>query len=202
MTLDTSPQQNPITFAVDSGDDREELDTMWSPLGRATAAGGMAAVLTFTVLGTAQQTAAAAPGTPDRTAATPTAGQTVTLITGDVVTVSDAGAGRHTAAVRPAPGRERVTFHTLEVDGGLRVLPSDVVPYVSSGAVDADLFDVEELLAAGYGDATATGLPLIVRYADGGANARRTAGVTSVRELPSIGGSREAARHRAAGRAV
>ncbi|MFD0598416.1 hypothetical protein ACFQZ4_44095 [Catellatospora coxensis] len=58
--MDTSPQQNPITFAVDSGDDREELHTMWSPLGRATAAGGMAAVLTFTVLGTAQQTAAAA----------------------------------------------------------------------------------------------------------------------------------------------
>ncbi|WP_239167101.1 S8 family serine peptidase [Catellatospora coxensis] len=189
MTLDTSPQQNPITFAVDSGDDREELHTMWSPLGRATAAGGMAAVLTFTVLGTAQQTAAAAPATPDRTAATPTAGQTVTLITGDVVTVSDAGAGRHTAAVRPAPGRERITFHTLEVDGGLRVLPSDVVPYVSSGAVDADLFDVEELLAAGYGDATATGLPLIVRYADGGANAMRTAGVTGVRDLPSIGGA-------------
>ncbi|GAB4051195.1 S8 family serine peptidase [Catellatospora paridis] len=189
--MDTLPLKNPINFAAASGVDREELHTMWSPLGRATAAGGMAAVLTFTVVATAQQTAAAAASAPDRTAATPTAGsQSVTLITGDVVTLSDVGGGRHTAAVRPAAGRERITFHTVEVDGGLRVMPSDVVPYVSSGAVDADLFDVEELLAAGYGDASATGLPLIVRYAEGGANAMRTStGVTAVRDLPSIGGA-------------
>ncbi|MFC7247122.1 S8 family serine peptidase [Catellatospora aurea] len=162
---------------------------MWSPLGRATAAGGMAAVLTFTAVSPAQQTAAAATTAPDRTAAIPSAGaQSVTLITGDVVTLIDAGGGRSTATVRPAPGRERITFHTLEVDGGLRVLPSDAVPYVVSGALDADLFDVEDLLADGYGDTSATGLPLIVRYADGMAAKQARAGITAVRDLPSIGG--------------
>ena len=83
----------------------------------------------------------------------------------------------------------------MEVDGGLRVLPSDVVPYVSSGAVDADLFDVEELLAAGYGDA-ANGLPLIVRYQGPAAMRARplTAAPPTLGRLASIGGARAAGR--------
>ncbi|MEV0459159.1 hypothetical protein, partial [Catellatospora methionotrophica] len=59
MTTGLSLLNNPINSAAASGVDREELHTMWSPLGRATAAGGMAAVLTFTVAATAQPTAAA-----------------------------------------------------------------------------------------------------------------------------------------------
>ncbi|MFI6762293.1 S8 family serine peptidase [Micromonospora sp. NPDC050417] len=111
-----------------------------------------------------------------------------------MVEVSSVGGGRFAASVQPAPGREQITFHTLEADGGLRVLPSDVIPYVSTGKVDADLFDVQELIADGYGDSSAVSLPLIVRYRDPAAGARAAmAGVTSSRALPSIGGAALAA---------
>ncbi|SDT77172.1 S8 family serine peptidase [Actinoplanes derwentensis] len=95
--------------------------------------------------------------------------QALTLITGDTVRIGRSADGRHTASVTPAPGRERVTFHTLESDGGLRVLPSDAIPLVRAGRVDAELFDVERLLAEGYGDAANGTLPLIV---SGGAGLR------------------------------
>ncbi|OKI65093.1 S8 family serine peptidase [Micromonospora sp. CB01531] len=109
----------------------------------------------------------------------------VTLITGDVVELVEASPGRYAASVRPAPGREAITFHTLEVDGGLRVLPSDVVPYVSTGVLDGDLFDVQELIEQGYGDEAAPNLPLIIRYQETG---RQTiAGARSVSRLDSIG---------------
>ncbi|ADB29197.1 peptidase S8 and S53 subtilisin kexin sedolisin [Kribbella flavida DSM 17836] len=140
---------------------------------------------------TSSLTATAAPPGPAAQAASPVAAgkaQKVTLITGDVVEIADAGAGKKSATVLPAPGRERVAFHTVEVDGGLRVLPSDAVPYISSGLVDSDLFDVEELLADGYGDAATGTLPLIVRYADG-ARIQSLAGTTNNRPLASIGGA-------------
>ena len=44
---------------------------------------------------------------------------TITLITGDTVALTKIDQ-RYAATVRPAPGREGVTFHTLETDGGLR----------------------------------------------------------------------------------
>ncbi|GIJ52084.1 peptidase [Virgisporangium aliadipatigenens] len=122
---------------------------------------------------------AGAPGPTPPAAAT----ARITLITGDVVALSPAGDGRVAASVTPAPGRERITFHTLEVDGGLRVLPSDVVPQIAAGRLDVDLFDVEELVADGFGDADSPGLPLIVRYGPGARVASRG------RALPSIGGA-------------
>jgi subtilisin family serine protease len=168
---------------------------MSTPLRRTAA--GLAAVLAITAAGTppalgapphASPPGALAPGatSPGRSAAA----SRITLITGDVVEVAPAGAGRYTASVHPAAGRERITFHTVEVDGGLRVLPSDVVPYVSAGTLDADLFDVEELIADGYGDGTAASLPLIVRYQNPGTDtARVLAGTTGTRPLASIGGA-------------
>ncbi|CCH17672.1 S8 family peptidase [Micromonospora lupini] len=114
----------------------------------------------------------------------------ITLITGDQVELAPAAPGRVAATVRPGPGRERVIFQTLEVDGGLRVLPSDALPYVSSGVLDADLFDVQELAAEGYGDATQGALPLIVRYQEPAAGrVRPLGGVTDARPLESINGA-------------
>ncbi|MBX7266410.1 S8 family serine peptidase [Micromonospora sp. Llam7] len=167
------------------------------PLRRTAAV--LAAVLAFTAAGPPPATAAPPSAVPRVTGslAAPggaVAGSRVTLITGDVVEVSAAGAGRYAASVRPAAGRERITFHTVEVDGGLRVLPSDVVPYVSAGTLDADLFDVEELIADGYADGASASLPLIVRYQNPGVDTARTlAGTTSARPLTSIGGAALAA---------
>ncbi|WP_422733640.1 S8 family serine peptidase [Micromonospora sp. WMMD558] len=114
----------------------------------------------------------------------------ITLITGDQVDLVPAAPGRVAATVRPGPGRERITFHTIEADGGLRVLPSDVVPYVSAGTLDPDLFDVQELLADGYGDAAQGALPLIVRYQENAAGrVRPLTGATDARPLESINGA-------------
>ncbi|MFF0318821.1 S8 family serine peptidase [Micromonospora sp. NPDC005252] len=114
----------------------------------------------------------------------------ITLITGDQVELAPAAPGRVAATVRPGPGRERVIFQTLEVDGGLRVLPSDALPYVSSGVLDANLFDVQELAADGYGDAAQGALPLIVRYQEQAAGrVRPLGGVTDARPLESINGA-------------
>ncbi|MFY1669971.1 S8 family serine peptidase [Plantactinospora sp. WMMB334] len=171
---------------------------MSSPLRRTAA--GLVAVLAFAAVGpppaaAAPPTAVPPPTGPPAVAGGSAAAARVTLITGDVVEVSPAGAGRYAAAVRPAAGRERITFHTVEVDGGLRVLPSDVVPYVSAGTLDADLFDVEGLIADGYADSGATSLPLIVRYRHpaAAATARTPAGTTATRPLTSIGGAALAA---------
>ncbi|MDG4824873.1 S8 family serine peptidase [Asanoa sp. WMMD1127] len=120
------------------------------------------------------------PGTTATPAASAPAGARITLVTGDTVELVRAAQGRYAASVDPAPGRERITFHTLEADGGLRVLPSDAIPLIAAGTVDADLFDVQRLIADGYGDAASTTLPLIVRGGPG----RRIAP-----NLPSIGAS-------------
>ncbi|SCG75233.1 S8 family peptidase [Micromonospora inositola] len=114
----------------------------------------------------------------------------LTLITGDQVDLVQAAPGRVAATVHPGAGRERVTFHTVQADGGLRVLPSDVVPYVSAGVLDPNLFDVQELAAEGYGDAAQDALPLIVRYqAPAAGRVRPLAGATAARPLESINGA-------------
>ncbi|MDH6466133.1 subtilisin family serine protease [Micromonospora sp. A200] len=129
-------------------------------------------------------------GPSSATTATSGAPARITLITGDQVELSPAAPGRVAATVRPGPGRDRITFHTIEADGGLRVLPSDVVPYLSAGVLDADLFDVQELVADGYGDAAQGALPLIVRYQQpAGGRVRPLAGATAARPLESINGA-------------
>ncbi|GAB3941228.1 S8 family serine peptidase [Kribbella albertanoniae] len=145
----------------------------------------LAAVLT---LGAVTVAPANAGSPPQRGSAQPTT-SSVTLITGDVVSVTDAGHGKKAASVQPAPGRERVAFHTVEADGGLRVLPSDAVPYISTGVLDVDLFDVDELIRDGYGDSAAPQLPLIVKYAGGARTSTALAGTTTTRQLDSIGGA-------------
>ncbi|WP_432884968.1 S8 family peptidase [Kribbella sp. CA-245084] len=140
----------------------------------------LAAMLTIGTLSAIP--AAAAPPTGSTTIKT----SAVTLITGDVVELADAGGGKKAATVTPAPGREGVSFHTIEVDGGLRVLPSDAVPYISTGVLDVDLFDVDELIADGYG--AAANLPLIVKDTPGLRADQNLAGTTTTRQLPSIGG--------------
>ncbi|WP_369264282.1 hypothetical protein [Streptomyces sp. R35] len=90
--------------------------------------------------------------------------RTVTLITRDKVVVERTADGRQTATVRPAAGHGTKRFSTREVDGRIHVLPLSAVPYVSSGQLDAGLFDVTGLIEQGYDDAHTKRLPLIVQY--------------------------------------
>ncbi|NUW39761.1 S8 family serine peptidase [Nonomuraea rhodomycinica] len=106
--------------------------------------------------------------------------RTVTLITGDRVTVT----GGLTATIRPAPGREDVAFRTGTSGGRLSVVPSDVVPLLGAGRLDPRLFEVSTLLEYGYDDRRAA-LPLIVT---GAARPRTLRGGANARSLAAIGG--------------
>ncbi|MEU4765953.1 S8 family serine peptidase [Actinosynnema sp. NPDC023794] len=115
---------------------------------------------------------------PERTGAPPVGAQpdgTVTLLTGDVVTVHG-----DRAQVRPGRGRADVRFvQRLDEDGDLHVLPTDVLGDVRSGVLDERLFDVTGLIRAGYDDRSTRVTPLIVTS---------TGPAVAGEPLPSIGG--------------
>ena len=142
---------------------------------RATLAGFLVVATASTaVLTSGPATAAPAAGA----ATTPGAADTVTLVTGDVVTLG----GPRGVDVAAARGREHIGFHGYtDVDGDVHVIPEDALSLVSAGRLDPRLFDVTGLARSGYGDRG--DLPLIVDYP--GATPR-AAGVRAVRELPSV----------------
>ncbi|WP_320066376.1 S8 family serine peptidase [Micromonospora sp. RTGN7] len=112
---------------------------------------------------------------------------TVTLVTGDRVTVTAGGV----VSVRPGAGRAELRFLVQRDRGHVTVLPQDALPLLRSGKVDRRLFDVTGLIDAGYDDARRDTLPLLVSYRS--ADARRAvAGITGTRvtrDLPAIGGA-------------
>ncbi|MDX3353221.1 S8 family serine peptidase [Streptomyces sp. ME01-24h] len=161
------------------------------------AALGTTAAVLVTVLtpATAGATASAAPS--ERPAGRPGGpARTVTLITGDKVTVTpDAGGGRDTLSVerRPgAPGSVRIVTE----NGDTFVYPDEALAYLAADRLDKRLFNVTDLMAQGYDDAHAPKLPLIVT--GGNAAALRPGGTLlrgagTVRALPSVGGEAVAA---------
>lgn len=107
-------------------------------------------------------------------------GTTVTLVTGDVVTVTDSGSGRYSAAVRSP---RRGVFYKISTtsDGHTSVLPSDAMSLVATGKLDPRLFDITTLVHFGYEDAKRKDVPLLAEVAD---NAPVAKGLTRVRDLP------------------
>ncbi|MEU8142057.1 S8 family serine peptidase [Nonomuraea sp. NPDC048901] len=88
----------------------------------------------------------------------------ITLVTGDTVTYSKDAAGRAAVVVDPRDGHEATTYQAQQDEHGYYVIPADAGPYVSSGLLDKELFNVDYLAVNGYGDAKADRLPLIVQY--------------------------------------
>ncbi|HZX03058.1 S8 family serine peptidase [Kribbella sp.] len=123
-----------------------------------------AALLVFPILPAAPIAHAAAK--PTATAAGVATG-TVTLITGDQVSLA-AGA----PAIKPGPGRDRMSFTASKVNGRVTVIPSDVHRLVDTGRLDRQLFDVTGLIEAGYDDAHTDAIPVIVGYSAAAAKAR------------------------------
>jgi subtilisin family serine protease len=145
-----------------------------------------------TILGTGVVVALAALGTSAANAApVPAAGptgatgtgmpRTVTLITGDRVTVYP---GRR-VSVATGTGRAGISFLTRTAHGHVRVVPSDASALLAAGRLDPRLFDVTTLLGFGYDDRRA-GLPLIVT-GDAGHHPMAF-GATVRRTLPAVDG--------------
>ncbi|MBE1488342.1 S8 family serine peptidase [Plantactinospora soyae] len=112
---------------------------------------------------------------------------TVTLLTGDVVTVRGASSGCPVVSVRPA-SPSGVLTRSCGPDGHVRVVPARVAPLIDK-VLDPALFDVTALILDGYDDARTKDLPLIVR--PGGQVRQLTAdplvaGLVGARALPSI----------------
>lgn len=74
-------------------------------------------------------------------------GRSVTLVTGDRVTLPADGAGGPT--IQPAAGRRDMKFVVSRVHGHLQVVPVDELGPLNSGRLDPRQFDVTELLAPG-----------------------------------------------------
>ncbi|MCP2323842.1 subtilisin family serine protease [Hamadaea flava] len=91
------------------------------------------------------------------TAAGPQQTKTVTLITGDRVRLS-------TVQGRPVVGveSEGKGYQLTTRDGDTYVVPVDALPHVQAGRLDEQLFNVTQLIAAGYDDRSRSSLPLIL----------------------------------------
>ncbi len=96
-------------------------------------------------------------GTPDAT---------VTLITGDKVTVRR-GDGKPSVSVRPAEGRDGIPMHVTNDSQGVAVVPHDAVAAIQAGKIDPRLFNVTQMIAWGYDDAHTPSLPLLGKRAVG-----------------------------------
>ncbi|MFD0786457.1 S8 family serine peptidase, partial [Micromonospora azadirachtae] len=106
---------------------------------------------------------------------------TVTLLTGDVVTIRSSGSGCPQASVEPA--KPNAVFHqSCGPDGHLHVIPASVASKVGA-ILDPDLFDVTTLIAEGFDDESTKTLPLIVQPA---VQAARVAALADVQQLPLI----------------
>jgi subtilisin family serine protease len=112
---------------------------------------------------------------------------TVTLITGDRVTVTGLPGGTHTVDVDTAVDGAGV--RTYQVGDELHVIPDAALPFLTSGVLDQDLFNVSLLIDYGYDDASVDATPIIVEQ--DGAAARSfsapVAGLDVQTELESIG---------------
>ncbi|MGW6360008.1 S8 family serine peptidase [Streptomyces sp. NPDC055092] len=115
------------------------------------------------------------------------AAHTVTLITGDKVTVTDLGSGQKTVAVE-RPDDATGAVHTQTSGGRITVVPDEAQPYLQAGELDPRLFDVTALIKQGLDDRSADGLPLIVTYTKG-SRAATPRGTERVRDLPSVRGA-------------
>ncbi|MFF1447290.1 S8 family serine peptidase [Streptomyces sp. NPDC058274] len=112
--------------------------------------------------------------------------RTVTLVTGDKVTVTDLAGGRKTVTVdRPTGATGAV--RTQVVDGAVTVVPDEALPYLRAGTLDRRLFDVSGLIRQGLADSRTDELPLIVTY-DKGARAVTPRGAARTRTLDSVDG--------------
>jgi subtilisin family serine protease len=115
------------------------------------------------------------------------AAHTVTLVTGDKVTVTDLGGGKKTVTVERPEGVTG-TVRTQTADGEISVVPDEALPYLRAGTLDERLFDVSELIRQGLADSRTDGLPLIMTY-DKGARTVTPRGAERTRSLPSVRGA-------------
>ncbi|MGR4878090.1 S8 family peptidase [Streptomyces sp. LARHCF249] len=124
--------------------------------------------------------------------AKPSSTHKVTLVTGDVVTVTTMADGKQTADVdRPDSAVGGVKIQ--QIKGDLFVIPDEAVPLLGTDKLDRRLFNVSDLIEMGYDDTKSAEVPLIATYSQPGSRtaAPPTAprGSKLTRDLKSIRGA-------------
>ncbi|RPE39626.1 subtilisin family serine protease [Streptomyces sp. Ag109_O5-1] len=157
------------------------LHALWAVAG---AAGLLAGAITPATA--APSSSVTTPVTPLTGPSTTTPPQTVTLITGDTVTLTVGPDGKNAVDVRRGKGREAATFLSSEKDGEISVLPADAIPLIRAGRLDPALFNVSQLVAQGYTDARTGSTPVIATYGKG---AETPEGARRTLALPGIDGA-------------
>ncbi len=121
----------------------------------------------------------------------PAAAHTITLVTGDVVTVTTLADGAQTAEIdRPDDATGGVRLQQSNDD--LYVLPDETLPLLAADKLDPQLFNVTDLIEMGYDDNGSGTVPLIATYTPAmsrAAAAPAPRGSKLVRKLPSVGGA-------------
>ena len=121
------------------------------------------AVSTVAALATTASPASAAPAAARTLPGTPIAPATITLITGDTVTVSTTN-GRTSVDVTPRAGADAFTYSTQQDDDGYYLIPDDAAPLIAAGQLDRRLFNLTYLAANGYADDRTGSVPVIAQY--------------------------------------
>ncbi|MCC3648192.1 S8 family serine peptidase [Cytobacillus oceanisediminis] len=89
----------------------------------------------------------------------------ITLITGDVVTVTEFADGKNIIHVEPAdPSASGARILTANKE--TYVIPDKAMPYLASGFLDQDLFNITALIKDGYDDENQKELPVIIQYSE------------------------------------
>ncbi|MEU4092854.1 S8 family serine peptidase [Streptomyces sp. NPDC026673] len=158
----------------------------------------VAALVVLTATGPAASADPAAESpSPTATATGPASVRTVTLITGDKVTVTADGGGQSVTSVVDPHGRTGGA-RVMTVGPDTYVYPDAALPYIASGSLDKELFNITGLLKDGYDDARSDRLPLIVTYTDAAARSRSAKtpdGARKTLTLSSIQGAALSAEH-------
>jgi hypothetical protein len=121
----------------------------------------LAATATLAVLASgfgAPPSSAAPEPAAKQTTAIPKAAATITLITGDQVDYRVDAAGR-----AEADFLGETPFRGESGPDGVYVIPEAAEPYLASGLLDKELFDVQYLAEHGYADAQRSNLPVIAK---------------------------------------
>ncbi|MGP3957665.1 S8 family serine peptidase [Nonomuraea sp. 3N208] len=115
---------------------------------------------------------------------------TITLVTGDVIRLVTYADGSQDAAVDGRTGKAD-NWDITEMDGQLHAIPAKAEPYLAAKVLDRDLFNLTELVASGYDDASRKHLPVLATYGKSvrAAAARQPEGATKDKTLPSINGA-------------
>ncbi|GAA1574535.1 MULTISPECIES: S8 family peptidase [Kribbella] len=90
---------------------------------------------------------------------------TVTLVTGDKVTLTPDADGSSQVEMQPVARPNGYTPHLQMVETSQQrlVVPDDALPYLSAGVLDRSLFDINYLVANGYADDATSQLPVITQ---------------------------------------